>query len=57
MLELMLAKEIDSSSDESSEDDDLEMLLLSTLLPPNKDLGCHVNFWDIPEHEFENMFS
>ena len=56
ILQLTLAKDSDSSDDSSaSEDDDLEMLLLSTLWPPHKELGCHINCLDIPEKDFENM--
>ena len=56
-MQLTLAKDSDTSNDSSvSEDDDLEILLLSTLLPPNKELGCHISYLNIPEHDFENMF-
>ena len=57
ILQLTLAKDSDTSDDSSaSEDDDLEMLLLSTLWPPHKELGCHINYLDIPDQDFENMF-
>ena len=54
----MLAMEEDSddSSSTSSDDDDLEMMLLWTLLPLQKELGCHINYMDIPEVDFVNMF-
>ena len=58
----MLAKDRDTSDDSSagdssaSKDDDLEMLLLSTLWPSQKELGCHINYLDIPKQDFESMF-
>ena len=56
-MQLTLAKDSDTSDDSSSsEDDDLEMLLLSTLWPHKKELGCHINYLDIPEQDFESMF-
>ena len=57
--QLTLAKDSDTSDDSSAselEDDDLEMLLLSTLWPSHKDKGVHINYLDIPDQDFENMF-
>ena len=58
IIQLMLAMEEDSddSSSTSSDDDDLEMMWLWTLLPLQKELGCHINYMDIPEVDFQNMF-
>ena len=59
ILQLTLAKDSDTSDDSSAselEDDDLEMLLLSTLWPSHKDKGVHINYLDIPDQDFENMF-
>ena len=57
----MLAKDSNTSDNSSasdlsaSKDDDLEMLL-STLWPTQKELGCHINYVDIPAQDFEIMF-
>ena len=59
ILQLTLVKDSDTSDDSSAselEDDDLEMLLLSTLWPSHKDKGVHINYLDIPDQDFENMF-
>ena len=51
----MVAEDGTSDSDMSTENDVLEMFLLDTLAP-KKDLGTLLNFQDISEESFENLF-
>jgi len=54
--EILLTVIAEQDSDCSSSDDDLEMLLIDSFFPPKRVIGYRLNWRDVGEDDFENLF-